>query len=159
MTVTGNFDRFQYFNCATSFLDNENLFQKKLEYLFYLKILRLKTHQFHTKLSSEKPMLRQIEWEVQKSGVLPVATLFFWKFCFSLRTSYNELIWCKNQLNVHIHTFLNHWSFIWQCFSPVSILILNFRCRIFGAAQNNLYMIFLERNTSIVFSIHFLSSF
>ena len=42
-------------------------------------------------------MLRQIEWEVQtgpiiKNGVLPVTTLFFRKFCFSLRTSYNELI-------------------------------------------------------------------
>ena len=38
-------------------------------------------------------MLRQIEWWLQngpitKDGVLPVTTLFFWKFCFSLRTSY-----------------------------------------------------------------------
>ena len=43
------------------------------------------------------PMLKQIEWGVQngpitKIGVLPVTTLLFRKFCFSLRTSHKELI-------------------------------------------------------------------
>ena len=28
MTITGNFERFQYFNFETDFLENENLFQK-----------------------------------------------------------------------------------------------------------------------------------
>ena len=45
-------------------------------------------------------MLRQIEWQLQngpqsvvtKTGVLPVTTLFFWKTCFSFRTSKKELI-------------------------------------------------------------------
>ena len=42
-------------------------------------------------------MLREIEWGVQngpitKKGVLPVTTLVFQKYCFSLRTSYKELI-------------------------------------------------------------------
>ena len=42
-------------------------------------------------------MLRQIEgWvhngPITKNGVLVVTTLFFKKFCFSLRTSYKELI-------------------------------------------------------------------
>ena len=55
-------------------------------------------------------MLRQIEWLVQngpiaKSRVLPVNTLFFEKFCFSLRTSDKELIYCTNDPNVHIYTF------------------------------------------------------
>ena len=72
-------------------------------------------------------MLRQIEWWVQngpitKNGVLPVATLFFWKFCFSLRTSYKEFIWCTNDPNDHIHTFRKRCSYIWGCFFPVSIL-------------------------------------
>ena len=49
--------------------------------------------QLHTKLSCQKPMLRQIEWwppngPITKNGVLPVTTLFFWGFCFSLRTSF-----------------------------------------------------------------------
>ena len=46
---------------------------------------------FKTALSG-KPMLRQREWQLQngttkKRGALPVTTLFFWKTCFSFRTS------------------------------------------------------------------------
>ena len=59
---------------------------------FFKKPLRLKAYHFHSKLLCEKPMLRQIEWRLQngpiiKSGVLPVTALFFWKICFSFRTS------------------------------------------------------------------------
>ena len=54
-----------------------------------------------------------MEWGVQsglitKNRVLPVATYFFWKCYFSLRTSYKELI-------------RRRWSFIWGWFLPVSI--------------------------------------
>ena len=82
---------------------------------------------FHTRLPYQKPMLRQTEWWVQngsiiKNGVLPVTTFFFWKFHFSLTTSYKELIWCTNNLNVYIRTFCKRWSFIWRWFFPVSIL-------------------------------------
>ena len=86
-------------------------------------------HYFHTKLTYQKRMLRQIEWWVQNrpitmKGVLPVTTLFFSKFCFSLRTShYKELIWFTNDANVYIHTFCKRSRFFfWQRFSPVSIL-------------------------------------
>ena len=84
-------------------------FFKKIEYSFLVEVTRIKTHYFHTILSSQKSMLRQLEWEVQdgpitKNRVLPVTTLFFWKFCFSIRTSYKVLIWCTNHLNLHIHT-------------------------------------------------------
>ena len=77
--------------------------------------------------TSQKPMSRQIEWEVQnrpitKSRVLPATTLLFWKFCFSLRTSNKELSWCTNCRNVHIYTFRMRLSFIWGCFFRVSIL-------------------------------------
>ena len=58
----------------------------------------------------------------QRTEFLPVTTLFFWKFCFSLRTSYKGLIWCANDPNAHIYNFRKHWSFIWQYFFPVSIL-------------------------------------
>ena len=65
---------------------------------------------------------------ITKNGVLPVTTLIFWKFCFSLRTSYKELIYnfCTNigttYQSVHSHTFRNRCSFIWGCFFPVSFL-------------------------------------
>ena len=106
------------------------IFFKKLEYRFELKTLRLKTHHFHTKLPHQKPMIRQIEWWLQngpikKNGDLPVTSLFFWKFCFSLRTSYKELVWCAKNTNVHIRTFCKRWSFIWRYFFPVSILKSN----------------------------------
>ena len=32
------------------------------------------------------------------------------------------MIWCSNYRNVHIHTFRKRWTFIWECFLPVSIL-------------------------------------
>ena len=46
--------------------------------------MRLKTHYFHSNLLCQKPILRQIEWQLQnepitQSGVLPVTTLFFVK--------------------------------------------------------------------------------
>ena len=68
VTTTGDFERFQCFNFETNFLKN--------------KVLRLKAQHFHTKLPCQKPILRQIEWEVQngpitKNGVLPATTFFF----------------------------------------------------------------------------------
>ena len=99
-----------------------------ISFLFNLLLeLRLKTHHFDSKLPYQKPMLSQIEWWVQngpikKNGVLPVTTLFFRKFCFSLKTSYKELIWCTNDPDAHIRTFYKRWSFIWRCFFPMSIL-------------------------------------
>ena len=92
-----------------------------------MNALRLKTHHFDTKLSYQMPMLRQIKWWLQsgpikKKRVFPVTTLFFWKFCFSLRTSYKELICCTNNPNAHICTFCKRWSSIWRCFFSVSIL-------------------------------------
>ena len=106
-------------------------FLKNRSTAFYLKALRLKTYHFHTKLPYQKLMLRQTEWSVQnrpitKNRPLSVTTLFFWKFCFSLRTSYKELIWCTNDPNVHILNFFKHYSFVWQCFFHVSFFSLKY---------------------------------
>ena len=77
MTISGNFEHFQYVNFEIDFMENENLFQKTEVPLFQLEALRLKTHHLHAKLLYQKPMLRQIEWLVQngpikKNAVLPV---------------------------------------------------------------------------------------
>ena len=76
-------------------------------------------------------MLRQIELggqngRITKNGILTLITLIFWKFCFSLRTSYIQLIWYSNYPNDHIHTFRKLWIFVWVCFFPVSILNVSF---------------------------------
>ena len=95
----------RYFNFETDFFKNKNLLQKTAiqfsntvlaiqlsNTVFWFKVLELKTHYFHTKLPSQKPKFRQIQWWVQdqpitKNGVLPVTNLFFQKFCFSFQTS------------------------------------------------------------------------
>ena len=102
-------------------------FFKKLEYRFQLKALRLKMHHFHKRLPHQKPMLRQKIWWLQngpitKNEVLTVTTSLFWKFCFSWRTSYKELICFTNNPNAQICIFCKHWRLIWRCFFPVSIL-------------------------------------
>ena len=127
MTIRGNFERFQYFDLETDFLEKENLFQKTGVSLLSWKHLNWKCI-ISIQNCQIKWLLRQIEWWVQngpitKKGVLPVTTLLFSKFCFNLKTShYKELIWCTNDPNVYIHTFYKRWSFFWQCFLPVSIL-------------------------------------
>ena len=65
------------------------------------------------------PMPRQIEWglkngPITENGVLPVTNLISWKFCFSIRTSSRELIWCTNYSKVHSCTFRKCSSFLWQ---------------------------------------------
>ena len=72
-------------------------------------------------------MFRQIEWwlrngPVTKGGVLLVTNLYFWKFCFSLRTFHKEFVWCTNNPNAYIRTFCKRWSSVWRCFLPASVL-------------------------------------
>ena len=103
-------------------------FFKKVEYFFLVESTKTENASLPYKTAiSETNVKTIIEWWVQngpitKNGVLPITTLFFWKFCFSLRTSYKELILCTNDLKAHIRTFIKRWSFIWRFFFSVSIL-------------------------------------
>ena len=104
MGITRNFERFRYFNW-NKFSEKRKHFPKKLSTVFQLKLQRLKTQHCHIKLPRQ--MSRQLEEEVQsvsinKDEVLPVTILFFWKFCFSLRTSHEELTWRTNYLKMSI---------------------------------------------------------
>ena len=104
MGITRNFERFRYFNW-NKFSEKRKHFPKKLSTVFQLKLQRLKTQHCHIKLPRQ--MSRQLEEEVQsvsinKDDVLPVTILFFWKFCFSLRTSHEELTWRTNYLKMSI---------------------------------------------------------
>ena len=98
------------------------IFVKKLEYRSSVESTKIANAKFPRKTACQMPMLRQMEWAVEnrpiaKNGVLPITTLYFWKICFNMRTSYKELIWCINYSIVHIHTFLKRLKFIWLCFS------------------------------------------
>ena len=85
MTITRNFERFQYFNFETNFLKNKNLVQKTGKPLFLLKALRLKTQHFHTKLSCQTNRTRTTKWTFHKERRF-ASNCFFKIFCFSLRT-------------------------------------------------------------------------
>ena len=65
---------------------------------------------FHGKLSCQKSMFKQIEWEVQNGPM--TKNIVFSKLYFSLGTSHKELIRCTNYPNFHIHTFWKGWGFI-----------------------------------------------
>ena len=76
VTISENFRRLQYFNFENRFSGKRKAFSKNWSTIFQLKALRLKTHDFHTKLPYQKPMLRQIEWLLQNGPITK-------KRCFS----------------------------------------------------------------------------
>ena len=96
------------------FLKNENLFLKKLENYFVVESTTIESLTYPYKLALSK-------WTYHKEQFCQYQ-FFFRKYCFRIRTCYEELIWSTDYPNVHIHTFWKCWSFIWRCFFPVSIL-------------------------------------
>ena len=102
------------------------IFFQKLEYRFLVEATKIVNQHFHKKRPCQKSILGQIEWRVQhgpitKNGVLPVTTLFFWKFCFSLKSLLYRFD-LSYQPPKFSYSYYNRWSLIWGCFFPVSIL-------------------------------------
>ena len=112
-------------------------FFKKLEY--YVLVESTKTvnasFPYKTKAISEANVkanrMVSTKWAYHKEWSFSRSYFIFFIICFSLRTSYKESIWWTNDPNVHIHTFRKHWSFIWECFFPVSILKNYEKCFLF----------------------------
>ena len=78
MTVTGDFQRFQYFNTETSFLTMKRFSQK----VFLVKNNKIENALFPYKTALSEANLNQIEWWIRtgpitKNGVLPVTTFLF----------------------------------------------------------------------------------
>ena len=97
-------------------------FSKKLVYHFLVESTKIEnvSHPYKTANGKTNRML-STKWNYHKERSFASNYFFFWKFCFSLITSYKKLVWCTNDPNVHIHTFCKRWSFILRCFFPVSI--------------------------------------
>ena len=125
MTITGNIERFQYFNCEINFLKNAN-FLKNWSTFFLVESTKIDniTFTYKTALSEANAKTNRMGSTklTYHKEVLPVITFLLRKFCSSLATSYIELIWCTNHSNIHIHTFRKCWSFTLGYFFPVSIL-------------------------------------
>ena len=114
-------------------------FFKKLEYRFLVESTKIENASFPYKTAISEANVKTnkmvtTKWTSQRTNgdhkersFAGNYLIFIWKFCFSLRTPYKELICCTNNPNAHICTFCKCWSFLWQCFSPVSIL--NSQCK------------------------------
>ena len=105
----------------------EKAFFKKLEYGFLVENTKIENASFPYKTAISVANVKtnrmmSTKWTYQKEWSVARTALFFWNFCFSLRTSYKKLIWCINYPNVHICTFCKRWIFIWRCFFPMCIL-------------------------------------
>ena len=99
------------------------MFFKMLEYPFLVESTKIE----NASVPYKKPMLRQIAWWVKvgsitKNRVLPITTLIFWKYYFSLGTFYKKLIWCAKDPNAEIRTFCKCCTFVLGCFFLLSIL-------------------------------------
>ena len=96
-------------------------FLKKLEHCFLVERTMIENTSFPYKTAKPKGNVKTNKWWLQNGPITnnrlsPVTNLSFWKYCFSLRTCYKELIWCIKNQNAHICTSCKHWSFIWLCF-------------------------------------------
>ena len=94
------------------------------------------------------------KWTYHKEGSFTSNYfIFFWKFCFRLRTSSKELTWCTNHLNAHVRTFCKRWSFIWRYFFPVRSLMSQTETAISsycggGLQAEKFFLIFLYSRSS-----------
>ena len=101
-----------------------NTFFKKLEYRFLVESTKIENASSPCKPGISEAIVKRnkmltIIWTYQKERSFANNYFIFWKFCFSLRTSYAELICCTNNPNDHYCTFCKRWSFIWRCFFAV----------------------------------------
>ena len=94
-------------------------FFKKLEYHFLVETTKIEntSFPFKTALSEANVKTNRMattKWTYHKEWSFASNYFIFWKFCFSLRTSYKELICCTNNPNAHICTFCKRWSLVFD---------------------------------------------
>ena len=97
---------------------------KKLGYRFLVESTKIEKASFPYKTAISEANIKTNRMESTKwtyHEERSFASNYF-KFCFSLRTSYKELIWCTIYPNGHIRIFCKPWSFTWGYFLPVRVL-------------------------------------
>ena len=99
MTITRNFEPFQYFNFETNFLRSKKNWSR-YRFLAETTGMRNATFLYKTALSEVNVMTNgtgRTKRTYHKDRSF-ASNCFILKFCFSLRTSYKELIWSANYL-------------------------------------------------------------
>ena len=69
MIITGDIERFHYFNFETRFLKKRKVFCKELKYWILVQITTIGTATFPKNHPCLKPILRQIVWGIQNGPV------------------------------------------------------------------------------------------
>ena len=101
------------------------IFFKKLRCSFLVGNTKIENASFPPKTAISEANIKinrmvSTKWTYRKERSFASNYFIFWRFCFSLRTSYKDLIWYNNDPNAHIRTFCKRWRFVWRCFFPVS---------------------------------------
>ena len=117
MTITENFERFQYFE--TNFIKSESLFHK-LQYRFLVEITGIENKNKTTlsEANVNTNRMGNIKWAYHKKRSFASNYFSFSKILFQFKNLVNELIWWTNDPHVHICTFLKRWNFIQGCSFP-----------------------------------------
>ena len=107
MTISRNFERFQYHNFDADFLENENIFQKT-GYRLLVESTKIENISLSCETAISEATFKtyrmvSTKWSYH-NGVLPVTATFL-KILFQFRNSRQELIWFTNDPNAHITTF------------------------------------------------------
>ena len=95
VTITGNFERFQYFNFEKNFLKNANPFHKQYRFLVERAKIKNATFPYKTaqlEVNVKANRMGSIKWTYQEERTFASNYFIFPKFCFSLRASCKELI-------------------------------------------------------------------
>ena len=89
MSPTGNFERFQYFNFETNFLENENLFQKTgVPFLVESAKIEYTLFTYKTAISEANVKTNRmvsIKWTYHKEQSFPSNFFIFLKISFQLK--------------------------------------------------------------------------
>ena len=113
MTITENFERFQYFNFEINFLKNA-LF-KKLEYCFLAESTKIDNKTFADKTALSEATVKTNRMGSTKLTNHKEQSFASNHFPFSkILFQFSNLVYRVDvmyQPNVHIHAFLKHWNF------------------------------------------------
>ena len=90
MTISGNYERFKYFNFKTKFLENKSLFEK-LEYRFLVASINIENGSFQNKTAiSEANVKKNItvsgKWTYRKERRFASNNFIFLKILFQFKT-------------------------------------------------------------------------
>ena len=119
---------FNVFNTVTlkQIFWKKNTFMKKLpEHRFLLERTKIENATFLYKIAISETTIKtsrlgSINGPITKDVILPVTTLFFWKYDFGIRNFRKELILCTNYPNFYSNTFRKRCGFILGYFFPVT---------------------------------------